>query len=248
MPAVNDHGEASSAECQITSGTNLILRGDQTALAGPLFAINWFDARPAWVYHLYNLLAGSRLSKAGGRAIFKAKVVKTLGGDESLARRFLLIVRYPTAENFLHLASDRVFMVMSVLRMISVKKFSFVMHRRVEDCRSDDQRTTQHLPCVAVVHFSANDIDIAIKTLATSVAETPLQIRFSGQLAVTAATQDKDGENRIPYVTDNTVLLMAKANSELEDYFSSSGFQQFVSHTDHFYAGLLRPVLRAEDE
>ena len=243
MSAVNDQGQTDFAERQITSGTNLILRGDQAALAGPLFAINWFDARPAWVYHLYNLLAGSRLSKAGGRAIFKAKVVKTIGGDETLARRFLLIVRYPTAEIFLNLASDRVFLVMSVLRMISVKKFSFVMHRRL-----DEQQSTQDLPCVAVVHFSANDIDRANESLATSIAESPLQIGFSGQLAVTAATQDKGGENKIPYVTDNTVLLMAESNSQLEDYFSNDGFQQFVSHTDRHYAGLLRPVLRAEDE
>lgn len=249
MSAMNDQEKGDFVERQITSGTNLILRGGHESLAGPLFAINWFDARPAWIYHLYNFLAGSRLTKAGGRAIFKAKVVKALSGDETLARQFLLIVRYPSAENFLNLASDRAFLAFSVLRMVSVKRFSFVMHERKVDGSGDDrQQRTRSLPCSAVVHFAASDADAVLETLSRSIAESDVQIGFRGKLAVTAATRDHDGEKTMPYVTDNTVLLMAGSNSQLEDFFSGDGFQQFVSRTDRHYAGLLRPVLRAEDE
>ncbi len=238
-----DSSETDYVKRRITSGTNLILRGKQELLAGPLFAINWFDAKPAWVYHFYNFLAGSRLTKAGGRAIFKARVAKSLSGDESLARQFLLIVNYPGAETFLNLASDKFFLLISVFRMISVRRFSFVMHQRV-----DDQTNTKDLAFYAVIHFSASESSAAIDALKTSAAEHGVQVDFTGQRAVTAATQDKDGEKTMPYVTDNTVLLMAESDAQLQEYVADPDFKRFVSYTDNHYAGLLRPLLRAENE
>ena len=238
-----DLGEADYVERQITAGTNLVLRGKQESLAGPLFAINWFDTKPAWVYHFYNFLAGSRLTKAGGRALFKARVVKSLSGDEALARQFLLIVNYPAAENFLNLASDRFFLLISVLRMISVRRFSFVMHQRL-----DDQANTKGLKSYAVVHFSASEPSASVNALRDSTSAHIVQIGFTGQRAVTAATQGKDGETAMPYVTDNTVLLMAESDTQLQEYFSGPDFQRFVSSADNHYAGLLRLLLRAENE
>ena len=77
------------------------IAGDLEAIEGPLFAINWFDTRIAPIYHLYNSLAASRVNKINGKVLFKGKVGKIISGNPAWARKFLLIVNYPSGHQFL---------------------------------------------------------------------------------------------------------------------------------------------------
>ena len=120
---------------EITSTTTAILQpiGSAGRTSGPLYAINWFNTRWAWLYTLYNVLAARLLLKSGGRPVLKANHRKTIDGPASAERQVLLIVQYPSGDSFLDLLQNRMFQVVSLLRMLAVKDFSFVFHRRYDD-------------------------------------------------------------------------------------------------------------------
>ena len=56
---------------KITGSITAEIHGELNEIESPLFAINWFDTRIAIVYHLYNLLAASRVFKIGGKVLFR---------------------------------------------------------------------------------------------------------------------------------------------------------------------------------
>ena len=232
----------SFVERQITSSMKLILRGDSQHLAGPLFAINWFDARPAWLYHLYNFLASSQLKKIGGKPFFKGHVTRTLSGDDTLARKHLLIINYPSAEHFLNLVSGKVFLAISVLRMLSVRRFSFVMHRRVDEIKPLNEDLER---AYALVHFSADEPKSAVQVIENAAQDSRVDVSFIGQesVRVVSETQSKDSqatENPMEFVTPNTMLLSAESDERLDECFRGESMQSALAQTSQHYAALIR--------
>lgn len=226
-----------AAERQITSKIKLSLRGETTHLTNPLFAINWFDARPAWVYHVYNLLASSRLTKIGGKALFKGRVAHQLSGDESLARQHLLIVNYPSADHFLNLVADKVFQVFSVLRMMSVRRFSFVMHRRLDEGgRSIDGSENS----TAVLHFASQDPEATLRRIEAAAAEADVRVVFVGREAVRVFSESQGDENAMEFVTPNTMLLTSATDDGLKRLFTESPMQDVLAQTTQHYAAILK--------
>ena len=228
-------------ERQITSSMKMILRGDPQHLSEPLFAINWFDTRPAWLYHLYNFLASSRLKKIGGRAYFKGQVTRTLSGDETIARKHLLIVNYPSANHFLSLVADKVFLAFSVLRMLSVRRFSFVMHRRLEEKELPQGSDRVY----AVVHFAADEPQTVVQSIETTASDLNIDVAFKGQESVRVFTesQKKDSpvtENAMEFVTPSTMLLAAVNDEQLVECFRGDVMQNALASTTQHYAALLR--------
>ena len=228
-----------SRERQITSKLKLILRGDSQRLASPLYAINWFDTRPAWIYHLYNFLAMGRLKRAGGKAFFKGRVVRRLSGDESLARQHLLIVNYPSADHFLNLVSDKLFQVISLLRMLSVRRFSFVMHERIDSATNavePSEPSTFH----AVLHFHSNTPESVVRQVETAATAASARVVFSGHEAVRVHSESGDSKNAMDYVTPNTMVFAAASENDLESCFQSAEMQDALKHADQHYAGLVK--------
>ena len=162
---------SSFIERNVTSKMRIRIRGEEDVLQNPLFAINWFDTRAAPIYHLYNFLAGPRAFKVGAKALFKGQHKDTIYGNPDLKRNFLLIVNYPSANNFLDLASDKIFQIFSVLRIGAVKQFSFIMHQR----HLGQQLLTDRMPkadkkgCYAVVQLSQSPEAISAADLASAV-------------------------------------------------------------------------------
>jgi len=99
--------------------------GKQSDLEQPLYAINWFNTKSKKLYNLYAALAFSHVKKVGGEVVFKGKVKELLSGDKSLKRESLLIVKYPSADGFLALFSQKMFLIKSLLRVKAVKDFVF---------------------------------------------------------------------------------------------------------------------------
>ena len=98
---------------------------NQSDLDKPLYAINWFNTKSKRLYNLYGALAFPHVKKMGGEVVFKGKVRKTLSGDESLGRESMLIVKYPNANSFLGLFTQKLFLIKSLLRVKAVKDFVF---------------------------------------------------------------------------------------------------------------------------
>lgn len=238
---------ATAFERQVTQGTKLVLQGSKQALNNPLFAINWFDTRAGWIYHLYNRLSAGRLYKIGGKVFFKGKVTKMIAGDASLARRNLLIVNYPSAEHFLDLAADRLFQFFSVLRIIAVKNFSFVMHQRIEGQQlvSDERQRWAASSAYALLHFTTNEpIADVVSTLREIAGDDSVHIHFASQQAATLAVQSgSDPIQSVPFITQNVVIMEASQAIELAELVEGKRFRQLTSSFQVFFAGTVTRLL-----
>lgn len=241
------HASATAIERQVTKRTKLVVQGSKQALDNPLFAINWFDTRAGWLYQLYNYLSAGRLYKIGGKVFFKGKVTKMIAGDASLARRNLLIVNYPSAEHFLDLAADRLFQFFSVLRIIAVKNFSFVMHQRIEgrQLMSDQRQRWAASNAYALLHFKTNEpLAVVVSTLREITSDESIHVHFASQQAATLAVQaGSDPIQNVPFITQNVVIIEASQASELADLVDGKKFRQLTSSFQGFFAGTVTRLL-----
>ena len=223
------------------------IKGDLETIEGPLFAINWFDTRLAFIYHLYNFLAASRVNKIGGKVLFKGKCGETISGNPAWSRKFLLIVNYPSGHQFLKLLSDRVFQLMSVLRIAAVKDFSFVLHQRTGQPQLLDSITSNFDPSLfySVVHFSLpasetpQDRFVELDEMAE---HHECEIFFVGSVAgkVTLISK-KNGRSAMPFITDCTALIRSSTEEQLAKLWQSDSMQNFTKRTDdHFAAHVVR--------
>lgn len=103
----------------------------------PTYALNWFDTRSLCLYNTYNFLAASSVLSIKGLPFFKARVNQVLQGSDESRRDVLLIVRYPSAHAFKRMLESRYFQVVSVLRIVAVKHFTFAFSQRKD---IDDQQ------------------------------------------------------------------------------------------------------------
>jgi len=101
-------------------------------LESELYAINWFDLKRPKLYDFYNQLAYPHVKAANGRVHFKGIVTQKIKGPKENDREMLLIVRYPDADSFLSMISNRMFLLKSALRMKSVDYFTFGFTKRMD--------------------------------------------------------------------------------------------------------------------
>ena len=250
----------SYVERNVTSKTRIRIRGDESVIDNPLFAINWFDTRFAPIYHLYNLLAGPRAFKVGAKALFKGKYQKTLYGNPELQRDFLLIVNYPSANHFLDLVSDTIFKIFSVLRIAAVKRFSFVLQQRYlgEQLLTDRMSKWNKQGYYAVVQMSkspsginASDADLA-STVASLAKQNSVELFFAGSAAGRVSTVGGDDqETALPTITEHTFVFSATSDATLSDFLVSSEFQSTIGVNDqsssmdegHVFAATLKRLM-----
>ena len=112
---------------RLNSKTTIVISssGKRSNLNEPLWAINWFNTKNNTLYNLYGALAFPHVKKVGGEVVFKGKVRETLAGNEALKRALILVVKYPNADGFLGLFSQKLFLIKSILRIKAVKYFVF---------------------------------------------------------------------------------------------------------------------------
>ena len=257
----------SYVERAVTRKIRIRIRGEEAVIQNPLFAINWFDTRAAFVYHLYNMIAGPRAFKVGAKALFKGKYQRTLYGNPSLQRNYLLIVNYPSANHFLDLASDKVFQIFSVLRIAAVKRFSFVLQQRHhgEQLLKDRVPKGSKQGHYAVVQISASpqnsasansieatspvDLASAIGSLAE---QNDVDLFYAGSAAgrVSTVAQD-DQESALLAITEHTLVFSATSEKALSDLLGSSEFQSLIGISDqsnsleegHVFAATLKRLM-----
>ena len=238
---------ATAIERQVTKRTKLVVQGSKQALDNPLFAINWFETRVGWLYHLYNHLSAGRLYKIGGRIFFKGKVAKTIAGDESLARDYLLIINYPSAQHFLDLNADTLFKIFSVLRLITVKNFSFVLHQRIDGPQllSHKRQQWSKNDAFALLHFSTKEPTEDVVSMLRKIAGgARIRVHFAGRQAATLAVQSGNEPPRdLPFVTQHVVIIEASDPDDISAMFAGSEFCRLTSRFEHFYAATVNRLL-----
>lgn len=201
-----------SIERSITPGIRAFMEslGDEAWLDEPIYAINWFRAKRPWAYELYGALAARSVFATGGKLLFKGVVIETLQGDAG-GRDTLLIVNYPRASSFLDLLSGRFFQLVSPLRMMAVRRFSFVMHRRSDGPALLKYRRPRFDKSK---HFAAcmGPADMRVQE-SHGVEEI-----YAGQAAVEVAMQGRKGKKTLPYVTGRLQIVQGESEDALREW------------------------------
>ena len=133
----------------------------------PVYALNWFDTRWLWLYNLYNLLAAGSVLNVNGFPLFKARVQNTLYGEPKARRDVLLIVRYPSIEQFKSMLQSRYFQLVSMIRGAAVKNFTFAFSTRTDASNVQETKQIQRISqsnAYAIHHYQkANSISAESK-------------------------------------------------------------------------------------
>lgn len=210
----------------------------------PVHAINWFDTRSLWLYNLYNAIAAGSVEKVGGVPLFKGRWQETLYGQQHDQRETLLLVRYPSAENFTSMLANRLFQITSVLREIAVKHFSFGLSKATTVELSEwGGKDTQHY---LVHHWTSTDqgaadeererFHVAAKHLDVSVA-------FSARIEYTLALKKANTEStQVPCLMHQLLLLSHTDQRALRNCIASDSYKAALELTDTSYIALMSRI------
>ena len=218
-------------------------------LAHPVYAMNWFNTNWLWLYNFYNLLAARSVLKIDGLPFFKARVERTLHGNIEDRRTMLLIVRYPSIENFKRMLESRYFQFVSLFRDIAVKEFTFSFSTRL-----DVQDTQNSLPITkidnygvyAVHHFRIHD-DLNSAALTKQVRELAKEARvdlvFSSEISARLYTQQGEKEALpVDTVMENCLILQAQTDADIELLINSDAYQALIAKTQGSFIATLNRV------
>lgn len=209
---------------------------------GPLLAINWFNTRSAMLYRAYTLLAAAPLSKTGSRLFFRARHRSIISGARSDRRDMLLIVRYPSPERFLDLLANRYFQLVSILRVMAVSQFSFVLNRPARIAFPKALEPNPDPEDAYAVHHFRSDRSFATDLLNLSVAVDGIDVSMvmASEAAVQLQIKSSSGcPEGIPFVTDRVVLFSAKTFAFLEAALTSQTYRDFCADLDWSYLATL---------
>ena len=227
---------------EVTKNISVLLKGTtkENALDKPLFAINWFSTKMAWMYHFYNFLALPRVKSMGGRVFFKGEVYESLYGDVSDSRELLLIVRYPSGENFIKLMKDFLFKAVSIFRIFSVENFSFGFTKKIfpKDATTILDKTKKY----AVHHFRIKNFkEIDVLKLQKIIEEIDVELHYVGMINAKLYSQERDKAiEQIPCLMDGVLLLRSDTLYGINRLINNKAYRQFMAQLDSSYIGLIK--------
>lgn len=228
--------------CNVTKSTKVLIKANDPAvnLNEPLYAINWFSTKMEWVYHFYNLLASKSVVKIGGKAFFKGKITKTILDEKNKARDLILIIYYPGGNNFKALMESTYFKVVSIFRMLSVKKFSFGFTQKQ---LVSDSLLTNNLAYV-VHHFKAPEVTSSFFSQFESLLTENVKIKYAGKMVADLVTKTKDQEaESIPNVMDGIIIFESEKESDILNIIASPEYQSLIKSLGGSYIGTLNRIL-----
>ena len=231
--------------------TRAFIFHNETELAAeaPVYAINWFDTKTQWVYDFYNFLAVKAVKKIGGGPFFKGKYEKTLQGDPADRRDILLVVRYPSLNNFKTMLENTYFQLVSLIRMAAVSDFTFGFTKRA-DGGPDFRPMTQdgrESAVYAVHHYSRpqdalfGDAQIGLEDL---TAASNVSVFYHGHIKAHIGTGEASETcTRVDCLMDGIIILNAAKVQELEAFIQSAAYQELTAKTSRSFIGFYSRIL-----
>jgi uncharacterized protein (DUF1330 family) len=204
-----------------------------------VYAINWFSTKSLWLYNLYNTLANPMVEKSGGRGFLKARVKKTLYGSKSDYRDVLLIVTYPSLKSFSRLVEMPLFLLVSLLRMFSVKEFTFGFTHRTDDesvkevPKNQDEYLVHHYKCKEKID---KDIELLCK-------ETNIDIYYMGVISALLSSGDEKAKEQTPCLMDGVIVFKSTTIKSLEYFVQSEKYQALINKMQSSFIATLDRIL-----
>jgi uncharacterized protein (DUF1330 family) len=204
-----------------------------------IYAINWFNTKSPWLYNLYNTLANPMVEKSGGRGFLKGKIKKTLHGIKSEHRDVLLIVTYPSLKHFTKLVEMPLFLLVSLLRMLAVKEFTFGFSHRVDDENVVEVPKTQGQ--YAVHHYKSKDsISKEVELLSK---ESNVEVYYMGEIFALLSFGDEKKKEQTPCLMDGVVVFTSEQMKNIEDFVQREKYQALINKTQSSFIATLERVL-----
>jgi hypothetical protein len=232
-------------------GNNAVIKSIQTdvPLEQPVYAVNWFNTRFKWMYDYYNLLAAPSVFKIGGSIFFKGVVTKTLYGNEADSREVLLIINYPSGNNFLKLVKGKFFLLVSLLREIAVKQFSFGFTKRLDSTvpslNENRKRKFDPSKSYAIHHFKTDKPIVIFLAIISIYAQSKgIKIDYAGQTSSLLFFENRKGRDKqVPCLMDGLILFEGDKEKQVEEFLMSKGFQDKIAQLESSYIALLNRVM-----
>lgn len=218
---------------------SIISAHPEARLDQPLWAINWFDLKRAWLYELYNQIVISHVRNIGAYPIFKGKLCKVILENERLKRDMLLIVKYPKASAFLALIANKLFQVKSILRTSSVKHFQlgFMEKLNSEDQKPSHSKYTGKLKYL--VHVCEGGTKSDIQSLLDFAASLEVFPYFIGSKSALIGIQKEDKKLKtFDFILNHVLVFSSYDNEGLESFVETDLYQQFIHNNKSNFAGL----------
>lgn len=213
---------------------------ENISLDDRVYAINWFNTKSLWLYNFYNFLATSQVNKIGGRGIFKGKTIQTLYGNDKDARDVVLIVTYPNISQFKKLLEMFSFKLVSLLRMLAVKDFTFGFTQKTERFTIEDDGDKNAL--YAMHHYKSED-DIFQEVLALS-KNTDVNIFYSGMISALLYDGDEQRkQEQVPCLMDGVLILRSKEKNAINKLVQSKEYNSIIDETKSSYIATLNRIL-----
>lgn len=202
-------------------------------LSNPVYAVNWFDTKSLPIYNFYNFLATRSVRAVGGYPVFKGRVTGVLHGSNDDKRDVVLIVNYPSPQCFLDMLKSRYFMLVSVLRMLAVKRFTFSFTRPTSTPNSEHDASFEQI--YLIHHFRGDDISNNLFALSEKAG---IRILYSGTLSarVSSGSANKTGQD-INCLMDGIAILQAENDTVIDDLMASADYQAIIQKTSSSFVG-----------
>ncbi len=216
-----------------------LLKDDET-----VYAINWFNTRSARIYDFYNWLAVRSVRKVGGEPFIKCKLEKTLLDDNDLRRDVLLIVKYPSLQNFRRMLENTIFQLVSLLRTAAVSEFTFGFTKR-QDKGADLPPHDSKIPTksvIAVIQYTGEFKSDKLYRLLDKHAD--IDLYYSGIIGGEIGTgKQSDACNRVPCIISGIHVLKGENASIFENLIQTPDFQSLTQTPKQIFAGLYNRIL-----
>lgn len=206
----------------------------------PVYAINLFDTNARLVYDFYNLLAVRSVKAVGGAPYFKGRLKKILYGEELHRRDVLLVVRYPSLNYFKTMLESPFFLMVSLLRLLAVRNFTFGFTKRRND--GPDLAPRVLTAAYAVHHFKGHGgVTEEIENLCEGSNVKQLHAGAMGAFLSTGNVETMG--DQVPCLMDAIVILKSDNQESLEKFIRSESYQAVIEQTASSFIGIYERVL-----
>jgi hypothetical protein len=156
----------------------------------------------------------------------------------------LLIVNYPSANRFLDLMKDKFFILVSVLRELAVKDFSFGFTERLDSREPLTEKLSDFdkSKAYAMHHFrSDKPLSDFLPRLNEIASANGVNVHYAGQISSRLFSLNKYGkETPVPCLMDGILLYEADQNDSMKAMIASKEYQQEIKKLDSSYIASLK--------
>ena len=226
-------------KAKVTSSTSVLIKSEKEghSLNHELIAVNWFNTKVEWLYHLYNSLASRSVINIGGKPLFKANVSENIG-DDTYRRDIILIVKYPNGLAFKKLLESTYFKVVSLLRIIAVQRFTFSFTKAVSKQQFDKTSVFYAIHnYTSEIGSEYNLVDLdEVQNRSISVLYRGYSFAYLNQISVGS------DDVQIESIIDNVIIYGADNKEDLVNYLTSDSYESKFNYQLSQYKGLLKRI------